>query len=450
MTPQDGLPLPRRYWALLTVGLAIGMAVMDNSMINVVLPVIAQDLEIPPSQSLWVVNAYLLAVVTTLLPLSSLGDLLGYRRISRAGLFVFICASLSCMLSPSLAHLTVSRFIQGLGAAGIMSVNVALVRLIFPTRLLGKGIGINAMVVALSTGLGPTVASSLLVVGNWRWLFAVNLLLGMVALLIAGRTLPDNVSSHQPFDFLSAALNVPGLGLLVFAIESLAHGAHANLVLIELFCAAAFLFLLIRRQLSRPHPMLPVDLLAIPSFTLAIITSTSSFASHMMAFIALPFYFHDVLGYSPVRAGFMVSPWPLAMMLVAPLAGALADRHPPGLLCGLGLAITGTGLIFLANLPAEPALFDIFWRTALAGIGFGLFHSPNNRALLSAVPRHRSGGAAGMQGTARLLGQSIGAAVAALIFQRFDNGAHAVLWASACVALTAAVISVSRMLAPSD
>lgn len=445
MKPEDGLAPPHRYWAVLTTALAIGMAVMDNSMINVVLPVIAEDLNIPAAQAVWVVNAYLLAVATTLLPLSSLGDILGYRRVYRAGLLVFTAASLSCMLADSLLWLTVSRLVQGLGAAGIMSVNVALVRFIYPSHALGRGIGINAMVVALSTGLGPTVAAGVLAVGSWHWLFALNLPLGILALVIAARTLPTNQPGGHRFDTPSAVMNALGIGLLVVAIDSLAHGVRGSIIALEAALAVIVIYRLVRRQLARPQPLLPVDLLAIRPFALAAATSMFSFTSHMMAFVALPFYFHDVIGYSPVRTGLMMTPWPLAVMLVAPFAGRLADRYPAGLLCAVGLGLVSLGLCFLAALPPQPDLFDIVWRMALGGAGFGLFHSPNNRALLGAAPRHRSGGAAGIQGTARLLGQTCGAAFTALIFQRMDAGTTSALWCAGAVAFVAAVISLSRI-----
>ena len=175
---QDGIPLPRRYGAIAAIALGVSLSVLDGTIANVALPTIAGDLRISPASSIWVVNAYQLAIVVSLLALSSLGDLIGYRKIYLGGLIVFTLASLGCVLSRSLAELTVARTVQGFGAAAVSSVNTALIRVIYPRRYLGRGMGINALVVAVSAAAGPTVAAGVLSVAPWPWLFAVNLPLG--------------------------------------------------------------------------------------------------------------------------------------------------------------------------------------------------------------------------------------------------------------------------------
>lgn len=442
---EDGLPVPRRYWAILTTALGIGMAVMDNTIVNIALPSIAADLGVKPAESVWVVNAYLLAVATTLLSLASLGDILGYRVIYRLGLLVFTFASLGCALADSLPALIAARFIQGLGAAGIMSVNVALVRFIYPRHMLGKGIGINAMIVAVSTGLGPTVAAGILAVGPWPWLFAVNIPIGCAAMIIAARALPHTPRGPHRFDYPSALMNALGIGLLVIAVDSLAHDINGLVILSELLTAGGIIYVLIRRQLMLESPLLPVDLLRIKTFALAIGTSMCAFTGHMMAFISLPFYLHDVLGYSAVDTGLLMTPWPVAVVLMAPVAGTLADRYSSGLLCTLGMGLLAAGLLLLALLPSTPDVISILWRMAVCGLGFGLFHAPNNRTIISAAPRVRSGGAAGMQGTARLLGQTSGAALTALIFGLSANGTSMALLIASGFSFAAALVSTFRI-----
>src|ERR1700757_1595063 len=147
---SDGLPVPRRYWAILTIALGLVLAVIDGAIANVALPTIAIDLNASPSFSIWIVNGYQLAITISLLPLASLGEIIGYRRVYLAGLLLFTLASAFCALAHTLVLLTVARIIQGFGAAGIMSVNMALVRYIYPRALLGRGIGLNALVVAIS------------------------------------------------------------------------------------------------------------------------------------------------------------------------------------------------------------------------------------------------------------------------------------------------------------
>ena len=173
-TDTDGLPPPQRYWAIAVVALGITMAVLDSAIANVALPTIAKDLNAAPADSIWVVNAYQLVITILMLPLASLGEVVGYRRVYRVGLVVFTLASLGCALSDSLVMLSAARVVQGIGAAAMLSVNSALVRFIYPSRLLGRGIGINAFVVAVSAAVGPTVAAGILSIASWPWLFAVN------------------------------------------------------------------------------------------------------------------------------------------------------------------------------------------------------------------------------------------------------------------------------------
>src|SRR5271165_6118835 len=202
----DGVPMPQRMWAILTIGLGLTLAVLDGGIANVALPTIAREVNTSPANSIWVVNAYQLAVTISLLPLSSLGEIHGYRRIYQAGLVLFTLASLACALSSSLPTLIVARMLQGFGAAGIMSVNSALIRFIYPRRWLGRGVGLNATVASIASAVGPTVASAILAVAPWPWLFAVNVPLGILGAFIALRALPDTPRSGVRFDGGSAAL----------------------------------------------------------------------------------------------------------------------------------------------------------------------------------------------------------------------------------------------------
>ena len=188
LEPVDGVPMPQRMWAILTIGLGLTLAVLGGGIANVALPTIAREVQTSPANSIWVVNAYQLAVTVSLLPMSSLGEIYGYRRVYQIGLIVFTVASFFCALSTSLPTLIVARMIQGFGAAGIMSVNSALIRFIYPRRWLGRGVGLNATVGSIASAIGPSVASAILAVAPWPWLFSVNVPLGLVAGIIAMRT----------------------------------------------------------------------------------------------------------------------------------------------------------------------------------------------------------------------------------------------------------------------
>jgi MFS transporter, DHA2 family, multidrug resistance protein len=444
---EDGVPLPQRYWAILAIALGLTLAVLDGAIANVALPTIARELDASPASSIWVVNAYQLAVTISLLPLAALGDIHGYRRVYQCGLVVFTIASLGCALSDSLSTLTIARVVQGFGAAGIMSVNGALVRFIYPRRWLGRGVGLNATIGSIASAVGPTVAAAILSIGPWPWLFAVNVPIGVLAIAIAWRALPHTPSSGTRFDALSAVWSALAFGLLITAIDSWGHGESGSLAGAELCFAFIFGFVLVTRQLSRTAPMLPVDLLRIPLFALSVATSIGSFIGQSMALVALPFLFEDTLGRSQVETGLLLTPWPLAVAVIAPFTGRLSDRYPAGVLGGCGLAVMAAGLVSLSLLPAHPETFDIVWRMLICGVGFGFFNTPNNRAIITSAPPTRAGAASGMQATSRLLGQSVGAALVALIFGLSPrHGATIALLVAACAAAGAAVVSFLRMM----
>jgi len=445
--PSDGLPLPRRYWAILTIALGITMSVIDGAIANVALPTIAIDLKASPSFSIWIVNGYQLAITISLLPLAALGEIFGYRRVYIAGLTLFTLASAFCALSHTLLLLTIARIVQGFGAAGIMSVNAALVRYIYPRTQLGRGIGINAMVVAVSSAIGPTIAAGILAVASWPYLFAVNVPIGIAALALAVRFLPHTKPASHSFDWQSAALSAVTFGVGIAAIDSAGHGEPVVVWLTEFAVAVlAGTGLLWRETHTSEPPLLPVDLLRIPIFALSIATSIASFCAQMLAFVALPFYLQHRFGYSAVEIGLLITPWPIAVAFAAPIAGRLVERYPAGLLGGIGLLVFALGLGSLALLPASPAVTDVIWRMALAGAGFGLFQTPNNRTMIAAAPRERSGGASGMLGTARLLGQTVGAALVALFLGRYpDEGTRLSLLAGVGFALVGGCLSMLRL-----
>ncbi|HTC16872.1 MAG TPA: MFS transporter [Steroidobacteraceae bacterium] len=443
----DGLPLPRRYWAITAIALAIAMSVLDSTIVNVALPTIAHDFHASAAASIWVINAYQLAILVVLLPLASLGEIVGYRRVSQTGLLVFTVASLGCAFAPGLISLSIARVVQGLGAAGIMSVSGALVRFTYPHASLGRAIGINALVVATSAALGPTIASGVLAVAQWRWLFGINVPLGVICLLIALYALPENERSVRPLNFAGAALYAGAFGLVLSGLQSLAHHGAGTLARLQLAAGACLGGLLVRRELPRSAPLIPFDLLRIRIFSLSIVASVCAFMAQMAALVAMPFEIQR-LGHSAVETGLFMTPWPLALALAAPLAGHLADRYPAGALGSAGLCALTAGLLLLATYPESGAAPGLIWRMALCGLGFGFFQAPNNRTLMAAAPRARSGAAGGMLSLARLLGQTLGAAAVAILFRAHGlAGARLALLLAAALAFTGALVSAVRLTA---
>ncbi len=440
----EGMPTPARYWSALAIWLALTMAVLDGAIANVALPAIARELSAAPAYAVWVVNGFQLAIVVSLLALAALGEEICYRRVFLGGIVVFTAASAACALSQSMPVLNFARVIQGLGAAGIMSVNGALLRFTYPANVLGSGVGLNALVVSAAAALGPTVASGVLALGPWEWLFAINVPIGVIAFFVGSKALPAS-PKEGTFDIVSTGLNVLTFGLGFTGIDVLTRGGDAWLGSAELALAALTGTVLILRSNAQPRPLVPVDLLKNGLFTMSVVTSIASYSAQMLAFVSLPFYLQNVLHRSQVETGLLMTPWPVAAGLAAFVAGRLADRYPAAILSGAGLAIFALGLLSMGLLPVQAAPFAITGLMAICGLGFGFFQSPNNRTMLSAAPLLRSGAAGGMLATARLTGQTAGATIAAITFHFAAHAELIALVAAALFAFAAAMASLSRL-----
>lgn len=440
--------MPRRLWAILAVTFGVTLSVLDGTIANVALPTIACELGVASADSIWVVNAYQLAIVVSLLSFSTLGDVAGYRRIYIGGLVLFTLASAGCLLAGSLGMLIAMRVLQGFGGAAVVSVNTSIIRIIYPRDQLGRGLGINATVVAVASVAGPMAAAAILSVASWHWLFAVNIPIGVAAVWLSRRFLPRNPVrlTDRRFDWRDGVMNALTFGLLIASVEGFSHGFDPRLVAcgVAAFCVVAALF--VRSQLCKPFPLLPFDLLRIPIFSLSVFTSVCSFVAQMLAMVALPFFLQRELGYDDVGTGLLLTAWPAVIVVVAPVAGLLVERVHAGILGGVGLTVMALGLLLLALLPDAPGHGAIVWRLAVCGAGFGLFQSPNNSILIASAPAYRSGAASGMLATARLIGQTTGAALMALFFHLFPtNGTHLALYVSAALALTGALASSTRI-----
>ena len=388
-------------------------------------------------------------MVATLLPFAALGDLLGHRRVYGGGLVLFTVASLACGLAWSLPTLAAARAFQGLGAAAIMSVNAALIRFIYPPSRLGRGLGLNALVVAVAFTVGPTVASAILSVATWHWLFLINVPFGLGAMALSLRTLPATSGSGHGFDPLAALLCAVFFALLILGLGTVAHNGGIGPAALQWAGALVCGVLLLRRQAGHPAPLLAVDLFRRPVFALSSLTAICAFSTQGLAFVSLPFLLQNVLGHSQVATGFLITPWPALVALVALIAGRLSDHYPPGLLGGLGLLALALGmgaLAWLAGPGRNPSNAAIVAWLMLCGAGFGFFQSPNLRAIMGSAPPERSGGASGVVATSRLLGQTLGAALVALCFHVSLPGGPAIaLWLGCGFALVGSLLSGLRL-----
>ena len=444
--PHDGLYGAARYLAMFAVALSVLLSVLDYAVVNVALPSIAGDIHTSDSNAIWVVNAYQLASLIALLPLAAMGDRVGHARMCRIGLMLFVVASLLCAVSRTLPELTAARALQGFGGACIMSVNAALVRFIYPGSVLGRGIALNGLVVALGVALGPTVAAAVLALATWQWLFLINLPLGGVALYFAWTALPVTPLISREFDRISTLLLAVGLGALVFGLDSFAHSGGVVIALALLLIGGGSLVVLVRSQLGKADPLLPLDLLVRAGFRAAFLTGILGFIASNFFIISMPFDLMTVLGRGPVATGLLITPWPVAIVLVAPFVGPLADRYPAAVLSTIGLVVTAIGFLLLRLMPAHASDLDIAWRIAVAGAGFGLFQPPNNKAMITTAPKSRIGSASGMISVTRLLGQTIGGMLVALTLGLVTHGATATCLALASgTAFLAAAISGARL-----
>ena len=433
--------MPLAIFAVLS---AMALVVLDAAIANVALPTIARSLHVTPALSVLVITAYQTALVIALLPCAALGERLGLRRVFIVGVALFTIASVACALSPSLPWLIAARFLQGLGGAAVLALGVALMRFVVPQERFGAAIGWNALTVALSSAAGPTIGAAILSEAKWPWLFAVNLPVGATA-LFATRALPYLAGTARELDLISVALNV-----LVFA--SLVVGAEllptAQGLTIALFVVAALgLTALVRLELPKAAPLIPLDLLRASPFRISVIASVCCFIGQTAGLVSLPFYLQHALGQSPMMTGIYMTPWPLTVALAAPIVGRIANHVSTAWLCAAGGTCLAIGLAAAGIWPLKGDPRPLALITALCGLGFGLFNVPNNRNLFLSAPPGRSAAAGGMQGTARLAGQTAGAVLVTLLFAltSVDVAPRLALAIGASMTLTAALVSTLRV-----
>ena len=442
---MDGLPTPRRYLAVLAISCGTALNVIDGAIPNVALPTIARDLGVDPSTAVMIVSVYQLVLVMTLLPFSALGAHIGLRRLYQCGQCVFILSAMLCFFAPDLPLLLAARTLQALGAAAALSVSSALVRSIYPDSQLGRGLGINSVVVASAAALSPILGGFIVAAVDWPWVFVATVPLGLLSLTVGARSLPDLPSRPGRYDLRGAVLCALTFGLSISGLLALAQGYPVNnslaLVLAGILVAVVF----VRRELRETSPILPVDLLARPVLALSILGALLAFIGSMTFLLSLPFRLQGHFGLSPAQIGAVISPWPLSMMVVAPIAGWLSDRFHAGLLGGIGMAIATLGMALLALMPDGLPQWSIAWRMCLCGVGYGMFLSPNARLVVSAAPLARAASAGGLISTNRLVGQTLGATlIAALLALGYGSGSTPAVIA-AVLTLLAGVCSVSRL-----
>lgn len=432
-----------RGLAVAAVLIAMTLVVLDAGMANLALPTIANAFGVSPAAAVLVITAYQTALLVALLPTAALGERLGYRRVFVSGVWLFIAASVLSACAPSLSWLVAARALQGLGGAAILALGVPLLRFSVPPQRLGAAIGWNALTVALASSAGPGVGALILSHAEWPWLFAANVPLG-IAVLLACRQLPRTPSGFHRLDFASMALSGGMFAGLFIGAQLL----PARPLLAGSLAAAglACLGLLVRREGPKAAPLVPFDLLRQTSLRLSVIASILCFTGQTAAMVALPFYLQQVLGQSASATAIYMMVWPLSVAVTALAAGRLADRFSTAWLCAAGGLILALGLVSAALWPLKEDVRPMLLFAAACGLGFGLFQTPNNRNMFLAAPLERSAASGGLQGTARLTGQTAGAVLMTLLFTLapFGTAPRLGLGIGGALALLAGLVSLLR------
>ncbi|OYW45101.1 MAG: MFS transporter [Sphingomonadales bacterium 32-68-7] len=441
-TQPDGLPAPRRAWAIVAISFGTALLVLDGAIPTVALPTIARDLGVSDSAVTNMVAIYQLVLVMALLPFASMGDRIGHRTLYQWGQITFMAASALCLFADSFLLLLLLRALQAIGAAMALSVSAAMLRQIYPARRLGTGMGVNSVIVASSSALAPTLGGYIAGHAPWQWVFVAAAPLAVISLLL-GRALPDPVPRPRTPEWLSSLWSAGTMLLLIGGVQLATHQNLALGVVLALLGVVSTA-LLVRRERGRTAPVLPVDLLARPVLGLSALGAMACFIAAGALMLSLPFRLQNVLGYSPEEAGLLLLPFPLTMLVVAPLAGWLSDRIAPTKLGVTGMAVAILGLLLLAFLPESAGETAIAWRLSLTAAGFGLFFAPNSRLLIGQAPPDRAAAAGGLLSTSRLLGQTLAAVVVGILLATGAGLGPTPLFVACALAVVAALCSLAR------
>lgn len=440
--PPIGLPKPQRHFATAAVVLAVAISVMSMSITNLALPTIARDLTVPPHQIVWVVNAYLVTLIAFIIPLSVVGERLGFVRLFRAGITIFMLGSLLSALASSLPLLLAGRVLSGLGGAVMMSVFGALMRHIYPPEDLAYGISLNVLTVGLSSVASPVIGATLLSVGSWHWVFIFPMFL-CLATLGFSRYLPRIPRINTPFDFIGAILNVLCMGSIIVALDVVLSQPKLGTALFVLaLCTGTIMW---RRAAKQTAPLFPVDLFRIDTFKYAVIVSALCFCAVTATLLALPFFYEEVMGLSTSQVGWLFMSWPVATILMAQPAAKLTKKYPASILAAIGSCLMTLGMLLLLLLPstANPLWYALMMF--VASLGFGFIQTPNNRSILLSTPIQRSGATGAVQSSTRVFGQSLGAALVAICLHLMgSDGARVALGLAAAIAAISALVNLLR------
>ncbi|HEU5228540.1 MAG TPA: MFS transporter [Ktedonobacteraceae bacterium] len=407
-------------WAVMAiVAIGVFMATLDSSIVNISLPTIAQYFKVPLGGAVeWVIIAYLVATAAALLTAGRLADMVGRKVVWTAGLIVFTTGSALCGASPWLVFLIAARALQGLGGALLMAISPALLTSAFPANERGKALGLNAIVVALGVSVGPTLGGLITAYLSWRWIFYVNVPIGIIGLIATLRVLTEQMRrSKGRFDPWGATLLAVGLAAITAGLsfgQELGWSSPLLIGLLVIGITSIVILPIVEKHVA--DPIIDLSLFHNRVFLSANLSLILSFLALFAVGFMLPFYFEELRGFSTEKAGLLLTPFPITLAIIAPFSGSLADRFGTRWLAAGGLTLACIGLVLIGQLNEQSSIWDIVWRLMVTGAGQAIFQSPNNSALLGSAPRQRQGVASGFLATGRTVGQSLSVALAGTIF----------------------------------
>ena len=411
---EDGFDIPRRHFAATAILIGVLMSALDSSIVNIALPTIATDLGVSAASVIWVANGYQVASAAAMLTCASLGSRVGEKRFYTAGLVLFTVASLGCGLASTFNMLVVMRVLQGISYAVLISVGYGLYRVIFAPSSLGTVFGLNALVFAVGTALGPALGGLIVSYASWPWLFYINIPLGIAAIAFSAMALGADTHKERGFDLLGAMTSAAAFGLFALAVDQIGRWSNRTVVALVVLSAVLVCVFVVGQTRAR-HPLLPLDIFRSRRYTFAVLTSVTMFVSQGIALVALPFVLQHTYAYSVLKSALVFTPWPMAVALCAPVAGRLTNRLNATQVSSMGVLMFCLGLGSLVLLPEHPAVEDFLWRVALCGVGYGFFLPPNNKEMFANAAKNRTATVSGVLSTARTTGQSIGAALVAVV-----------------------------------
>ncbi|MEH6725237.1 MAG: MFS transporter [Hyphomicrobiales bacterium] len=436
------------HLAFAAVLVAVWAIVLESTAVNVALPFIATDFDVSAATATWIVGMSQFIIVALLLPMASLGETIGYRRLFLSGMLLFSIASVACILATSFNALIVARAVQSVGTAATMSLSFAMARTIYSDKNLGTAIGVLATAVAIGSSGGPAIAGLLLEFGGWRGVFGLMLVCSTLGFIGGSILLPPNQPSERRFDIQDSVLVALTLACVLYVLNGYVNDWPKWSIIAAAVASALGFTVLTRTSRGKQAAVFPLDLLALPVFSLSVIASICAFAAQFLGFVLLPFYLLLGVGFSAVEMALVLSVWPASTGILAPILGWASDRIPAGPLGAVGLSVFAIGFFLLAAMPEDVSTLGISLRLALCGVGFAAFQTPNNRLVMLSAPRDRSGAASGMISLARQFGRAIGTAIAAFTLASIPaSGVLSAMPIAGALALAGALATVVRAVA---